>query len=262
MTRWVDLHCHTHHSLDGVSRPAEVLRRARSAGLDAVAVTDHGTIAGALATAAARRADDPDVIVGAEYATDAGHILGLFLTRDIHLATAPRWPWRQTVAAIRDQGGLAVLAHPTKTFRPLANDVLAGVDGLEVYNARAEFSRFAYANLRALDAWRSWRLNHPQARLIATAGSDAHLPAEIGHARCAVQDGGDLRMAVAAGPWCLRGRGTAPLLEATSQAVKTWRAGQWSKLPQAAARLSWHGARTAVRIGRLDTEVQWSLEPG
>jgi hypothetical protein len=47
-----DLHCHSNAS-DGTRPPAEVMARARAAGLDAVALTDHDTVTG---HAAARRA--------------------------------------------------------------------------------------------------------------------------------------------------------------------------------------------------------------
>ena len=47
-----DLHCHSNAS-DGTRPPAEVMARARAAGLDAVALTDHDTVAG---HAAAREA--------------------------------------------------------------------------------------------------------------------------------------------------------------------------------------------------------------
>jgi 3',5'-nucleoside bisphosphate phosphatase len=40
-----DLHSHSTAS-DGTSAPAEVMRRARAAGLDAIALTDHDTVAG------------------------------------------------------------------------------------------------------------------------------------------------------------------------------------------------------------------------
>src|SRR5262249_47354574 len=40
-----DLHSHSTAS-DGTSPPAEVLRRARAAGLDVIALTDHDTVAG------------------------------------------------------------------------------------------------------------------------------------------------------------------------------------------------------------------------
>jgi 3',5'-nucleoside bisphosphate phosphatase len=47
-----DLHTHSTAS-DGTSPPAEVMRRARAAGLDAVALTDHDTVAGHAAAAQA-----------------------------------------------------------------------------------------------------------------------------------------------------------------------------------------------------------------
>jgi predicted metal-dependent phosphoesterase TrpH len=47
-----DLHCHSTAS-DGSCRPAEVMARARAAGLDVIALTDHDTVAG---HAEARRA--------------------------------------------------------------------------------------------------------------------------------------------------------------------------------------------------------------
>ena len=51
----IDLHSHSTAS-DGTDPPAEVVRRAREAGLDVLALTDHDTLAG---LAAARRALPP-----------------------------------------------------------------------------------------------------------------------------------------------------------------------------------------------------------
>lgn len=48
----IDLHAHSDRS-DGTDPPAEVMRRARDAGLDVVALTDHDTTAGHAAAAAA-----------------------------------------------------------------------------------------------------------------------------------------------------------------------------------------------------------------
>jgi predicted metal-dependent phosphoesterase TrpH len=52
-----DLHSHSTAS-DGTDAPAEVMRRARAAGLDAIALTDHDTVAG---HAAARAALPPEL---------------------------------------------------------------------------------------------------------------------------------------------------------------------------------------------------------
>ena len=49
----IDLHVHSNAS-DGTDDPAEVVRRARAAGLDVMALTDHDTQAG-LASAQAER---------------------------------------------------------------------------------------------------------------------------------------------------------------------------------------------------------------
>ncbi|HEY1320102.1 MAG TPA: PHP domain-containing protein, partial [Streptosporangiaceae bacterium] len=43
--RRIDLHSHSTAS-DGIDPPAEVMRRARAAGLDVIALTDHDTLAG------------------------------------------------------------------------------------------------------------------------------------------------------------------------------------------------------------------------
>ncbi len=60
----IDLHCHSTAS-DGTEPPAEVVRRARQAGLDVLALTDHDTLAG---LAAARQALPPglDLVTGME----------------------------------------------------------------------------------------------------------------------------------------------------------------------------------------------------
>ena len=50
----IDLHVHSNAS-DGTDDPAEVVRRARAAGLDVMALTDHDTQAG-IADARARPA--------------------------------------------------------------------------------------------------------------------------------------------------------------------------------------------------------------
>jgi 3',5'-nucleoside bisphosphate phosphatase len=47
-----DLHCHSAAS-DGTSQPGEVIRRARAAGVDVIALTDHDTVAGHAEAAAA-----------------------------------------------------------------------------------------------------------------------------------------------------------------------------------------------------------------
>jgi predicted metal-dependent phosphoesterase TrpH len=81
----VDLHLHTTAS-DGVLSPAEIVRYAKSKGLQAIAITDHDTIEGcdeALSEGARTGFEViPGIEVSAEYSPGSMHILGFFL--DIH----------------------------------------------------------------------------------------------------------------------------------------------------------------------------------
>lgn len=46
---YVHLHNHTHHSLlDGLTKVDELVRRVKETGMGAVAMTDHGTLSGAI----------------------------------------------------------------------------------------------------------------------------------------------------------------------------------------------------------------------
>ncbi|MCF8085945.1 MAG: PHP domain-containing protein [Desulfohalobiaceae bacterium] len=78
----VDLHTHTTAS-DGTLEPAELVRKAASLGLRAVAVTDHDTVGGLSQALQAGRETGVEVIPGCELSIDfpSGqmHILGLFL---------------------------------------------------------------------------------------------------------------------------------------------------------------------------------------
>ncbi|BAV92157.1 PHP domain-containing protein [Candidatus Desulfovibrio trichonymphae] len=82
----IDLHTHTNAS-DGTDSPTELIAKAHAAGLTAVAVTDHNTVAGLDEAEEAGRALNIAVIRGCEISafTEHGemHILGLWLPRDV-----------------------------------------------------------------------------------------------------------------------------------------------------------------------------------
>lgn len=175
-----DLHIHTTAS-DGTASPAEVLEFASEAtDLTAIAICDHNTNEGALEAAAIAHRYRVEVIVGQEVESADGHILSLW-TPDI---VAPGMSAEKTVAAIHDQGGLAVAAHP---FAPRwwhkhglcrgereVYDTVA-FDGVEVANSTP---LLLFANVRA----KLYRRAHT-ARLAGTGGSDAHMLSVIGTSR-------------------------------------------------------------------------------
>src|SRR3954471_18703327 len=67
-----DLHVHSNAS-DGTDPPAEVMRRARDAGLDVVALTDHDTVAGH-AEAIAALPPGLELVPGAEISCTVGGV--------------------------------------------------------------------------------------------------------------------------------------------------------------------------------------------
>lgn len=78
--RFVDLHCHSTAS-DGTRRPAEVVREAVDAGLSAIALTDHDTVAGCDEAAAEAEKLGIDFLPGIEISAayprpGTMHILG------------------------------------------------------------------------------------------------------------------------------------------------------------------------------------------
>ena len=64
---WTPLHLHTHYSLlDGLSKPEQVAARCSELGYDSCAVTDHGTIAGAVSFTKAMKDKGIKPILGCE----------------------------------------------------------------------------------------------------------------------------------------------------------------------------------------------------
>jgi predicted metal-dependent phosphoesterase TrpH len=174
-----DLHMHSTYS-DGSATIEQILTKVQQdTDLDVIALTDHDVIEGSL------RARDIwqrgsyrfDFVVGEEVSTKEGHLLGLFLEKQIPKGLS----MERSIDLIHEQGGLAVIAHPLhKLFRHsckretldriyASQDVW--LDGIETWNA--SFCGI-YANYVAMGT------NREVYRLPELGNSDAHSLTAIG----------------------------------------------------------------------------------
>ena len=111
----VDLHMHTDWSHDCSTPVTDLLDHAEEIGLEGIAITDHNVFGGALEAVELARDRELIVIPGEEVKTDGqGEVIGLFLEEEI-----PRgMSFGDTIEAIREQGGLVYLPHPSTGCTP------------------------------------------------------------------------------------------------------------------------------------------------
>lgn len=189
-----DPHCHTLSS-DGMVTPAELVDAAVKASLDLIAVTDHDTMASVKEVQQRGEAEGLAVVPGQEITTAwpaQTHIMGWFLKEPVRSGMS----LEDTVDAIHDQGGLAIIPHP---FMPVYfGSIQPGmlrrllekhhVDGIEMMftvpigaHRRRVLSSFYERNRDRLGA--------------AVGGSDCHFGAHD-IARVVTEYEGDFRTAV------------------------------------------------------------------
>lgn len=236
----VDLHLHTAASADGRSSLEDIAKAARAAGLDAIAVTDHD-----LCTPVPAALEGVLLIPGCEVSTAAGHITGLFLERPLPLEALGHLPAPEAaVEAIREAGGLAVLAHPYQRPGAAPEGFTFPLDAVEAVNARACF-KVPEANEKAAGL--------AQKRgLPAAGGSDAHDVAEVGNAYTELEAEAlavpALREALAAGrSRAVLRRNTSHLRKGLSQWTKARRGGGLPRLGKAALYLGYCAALDVLR---------------
>ena len=135
---FIELHCHTSASFDSLANPAAVARAAVARGLTHLAVTDHDRIDAALRLRDAAPSG-LTIIVGEEVKSADGDMIALFLRE----AVPPGLSAVETIAAVREQGGLVGVPHPfdgrrgfgRKTGTSLES-IAHLIDWVEAYNAR------------------------------------------------------------------------------------------------------------------------------
>jgi hypothetical protein len=165
----VEFHCHTSASPDCLLSPRRLVDCCARKGIDRVVITDHNSIAGALA---ARQIDPSRVIVGEEIMTTQGELLAAFVRFEVPARLTPQ----EAISRLRDQGAFISVAHPFDSYRRGAwqeqhlLDVLPLVDAFETFNSRC---------MRSGDNRRALRFASIH-NLPGTVGSDAHTCWELG----------------------------------------------------------------------------------
>src|SRR6202011_2273451 len=160
------------------------LATARAQGLGAIAVTDHNEISGALEARAQARESSAHppvkVIVGEEVKTAGqGEVIGLFIEEKIPRGLS----LEETVVEIRRQGGLVYVPHPFDRMHVVPGyehllAILDEIDAIEIFNPRVAIGSFNEEAARFAAKY----------RLIAAAGSDAHVAAGLGSGRPRMRD--------------------------------------------------------------------------
>ena len=162
-----DLHVHTVYSSDSLITPKELVFYAKKRGLNAVAVTDHNHVDGALRIA---KETDFLIIPGTEVSSIHGHIIGLNVREVIPRGLSVD----ETVDKIHDQGGIAIACHPFALLKgSVGKHVNAKFDAVEVINASAfPFNRSIRKAQHLAETF----------DLSRVAGTDAHYGPQIGSA--------------------------------------------------------------------------------
>jgi len=181
----VEFHSHTKYSGDCLTSLESALAACRKKGIQRLVITDHNTIAGARQ---AFRLYPEMVIVGEEIMTRQGELLAAFVQEEIPAGLSPE----EAISRLRAQGAFISVSHPFDRMRkghwvPADLERIAPlVDAIEIFNSRC---MLPWYNSQAAAFARAHNL-------CGTAGSDAHVPGEIGGALLSLppfSSGDDLR---------------------------------------------------------------------
>lgn len=128
-----DFHAHTRLG-DGFLSPIELVVAAHREGLHVVGVTEHNMVYPSFISRwASKIFGGPIVLTGAEITNRRFHILALGIEEDID--------WRLdadvVVKAIHEQGGVAIVAHPSTKYWNYLEPAIDMLDGVEIMHPLA-----------------------------------------------------------------------------------------------------------------------------
>ena len=174
-----DLHIHSKYSACAVTEPEKIVKKAKEAGLKGFAITDHNTIRAWPALTKLAKENNLIFIPGQEVdvsynGKNIGHVLALFtydkiVSKDIF----------EVIDEAKSQSALLSLPHSfdfTRAFKgfdylSVNGPISRYIPAIETFNSRVLRTE---ANIQAKDF-------AEKNGLMQTAGSDAHMPYEIGN---------------------------------------------------------------------------------
>lgn len=162
-----DLHVHSVFSPDSLITPKDLFYYAKKRGLNAVAITDHNRVEGAMKFA---KEIDFLIIPGTEVSSQHGHIIALNIRETITKGLSVD----ETIDRIHEAGGIAIACHPFAMLKgSLGKHVSKKFDAIEVINASA------FPFIRSV---KKARQAAQELKLPSTAGTDAHYGPQVGSA--------------------------------------------------------------------------------
>lgn len=209
----LDLHIHSKYSVDSISKPEKIILAAKKRKLNGVAITDHNTIKGAIETQKINTDKNFIIIVGAEIATEAGDIIGLFLKKEIKSKNS-----LDVINEIHRQKGVAVLPHPFRGHK-LNEEIIKKIDVIEGFNSRDNKEN----NQKAMELAKKYKKP-------IIAGSDAHFCSDIGLAKTTFNSL-NIRDGILKKNIKLETRKTQEYKIPMSQIIKSIKSKKYTKLP-------------------------------
>lgn len=162
-----DFHVHTRWSHDCLIKPSDLIKKAKTVGLNVLGITDHNTIMGGIE--AKNLASEILVIPGIEIKTEIGDLIALFIEDDIKSRQV-----LELIDEVKSAQGILVLPHPSHghKFHKVENleEIISHIKAIEVINA-------SHGGIDELGLLMSKKYN-----LSVLSGSDAHTLDCIGSA--------------------------------------------------------------------------------
>jgi predicted metal-dependent phosphoesterase TrpH len=158
----IDFHVHSENSDDAIGSLQEISYFARRRNIDAVVIADHDKFS----LKEILKVNGVHLIPAIELKTIVGHVVCVLPKKHFN----PKAAYQNPVKVVHEAGGYAIWAHPFDRILHRSREKIFP-DAIEVYNSASFLFKSSSSKAWSL----AERLNLPK-----VAGSDAHLPEDVG----------------------------------------------------------------------------------